>query len=571
MRKAIRRKKRLSLVIAVLLLGSLFSNPALAADMDSFTDVSRDAYYFQAVAWAADRGITKGTSETTFSPNEYCTRAQIVTLLYRFDGEPIVESSIPFTDVQPTDYYYGAIQWAYGIGVTTGTSETEFSPDDPCTRAQVVAFLHRHKGSPDYTATDKFLDVSSDAYYAQAVAWAESDNITLGTSETTFSPDEHCTRAQIVTFLYRYAESLGYDTSVTPQPEPDMPYTEVSSAEIASEVPSYLVDNTVRVINAVNQDLTQPGTDAFLYFTDPHVWFNTWSSADVMGSLFEHTGIKKLICGGDIATSYERNQSECIASFTDNYWTHISAILPPDARHYMVRGNHDYYWTNPYTDRYEYLSDTDVHYYVMQAGSNQESYVNSVEGKNYYTFSNDTAKIEYIVLSTVLGKGSYNIDGAQIDWLIDQLADVPAGYSTLVIGHIPVSAAMASYDESANNLDVVQEVLEAYANKKSTTIQIWDMLGYSHDRPVDYSWSQSNLIGYLAGHEHGDCFLSQNGVNYINVCADAPYTDVFVGTKLERTVGTQSECAVDACIINTEDRTMTLYRIGAGEDLVFSY
>ena len=172
----------------------------------TFVDVPENAYYAPAVNWAVEKGVTEGTSATTFSPDAACTRAQIVTFLYRAAGSPAVKSTAnPFTDVTASDYYYNAVLWAVENGITTGTSETTFSPNESCTRAQCVTFLYRAVGSAA-TAKASFTDVSADAYYAPAVAWAVEKGVTEGTSATTFSPDDACTRAQIVTFLYRAAQ-----------------------------------------------------------------------------------------------------------------------------------------------------------------------------------------------------------------------------------------------------------------------------------------------------------------------------------------------------------------------------
>ena len=169
----------------------------------TFADVPENAYYAPAVAWAVEKGVTEGTSATTFSPDAACTRAQIVTFLYRAAGSPAVKSTVnPFTDVTAGDYYYNAVLWAVENGITTGTSATTFSPNESCTRAQCVTFLYRAVGSAA-TAKAGFTDVSADAYYAPAVDWAVEKGVTTGTSATTFSPDDACTRAQIVTFLYR--------------------------------------------------------------------------------------------------------------------------------------------------------------------------------------------------------------------------------------------------------------------------------------------------------------------------------------------------------------------------------
>lgn len=169
-----------------------------------FVDVKEGAYYYNAVLWAVEQKITSGTSATTFSPDASCTRAQMVTFLWRAAGSPKVENGKnPFTDVKADAYYYDAVLWAVEKGVTSGTSATTFSPDATVTRGQTVTFLYRNAGSPEVSGTMPFTDVEADAYYAKAVQWAVQQKITTGTSETTFSPMSDCTRGQIVTFLYR--------------------------------------------------------------------------------------------------------------------------------------------------------------------------------------------------------------------------------------------------------------------------------------------------------------------------------------------------------------------------------
>ena len=170
----------------------------------SFVDVPSGSYYEDAVDWAVANGITTGTDAAHFSPDGICTRAQAVTFLWRAAGRPAPESrTMPFTDVPADSYYYDAVLWAVENGITKGTSSTTFSPDDTCTRAQIVTFLWRSEQSPAAGSSNPFTDVSADAYYADAVLWAVKEAITTGTTRTTFSPDAECTRAQIVTFLWR--------------------------------------------------------------------------------------------------------------------------------------------------------------------------------------------------------------------------------------------------------------------------------------------------------------------------------------------------------------------------------
>ena len=169
-----------------------------------FVDVATGSYYEDAVDWAVGNGITQGTDATHFAPDGICTRAQAVAFLWRAAGSPKPETrTMPFTDVPAGSYYYDAVLWAVENDITKGTSDTTFSPNMTCTRAQIVAFLWRSEKSPAAGTANPFADVKSTAYYADAVLWAVKENITRGTTNTTFSPDADCTRAQIVTFLWR--------------------------------------------------------------------------------------------------------------------------------------------------------------------------------------------------------------------------------------------------------------------------------------------------------------------------------------------------------------------------------
>ena len=169
-----------------------------------FVDVATSSYYEDAVDWAVGNGITQGTDDTHFSPDGICTRAQAVTFLWRAAGSPKPETrTMPFTDVPAGSYYYDAVLWAVENDITKGTSDTTFSPNMTCTRAQIVAFLWRSEKSPAAGTANPFADVKSAAYYADAVLWAAKKDITRGTTNTTFSPDADCTRSQIVTFLWR--------------------------------------------------------------------------------------------------------------------------------------------------------------------------------------------------------------------------------------------------------------------------------------------------------------------------------------------------------------------------------
>ena len=170
-----------------------------------FRDVSTDAYYYEAVKWAQKKGITGGIGDGLFGPNQPCTRAQIVTFLWRAAGSPVVNYAMDLADVPGDAYYAEAVRWALSQGITTGTADGKFSPNAPCTRAQSMTFLFRaSKASAD--GAPAFSDVAADAYYAEAVKWATDSGITNGTTSSTFSPGSGCTRAQIVTFLWRLYE-----------------------------------------------------------------------------------------------------------------------------------------------------------------------------------------------------------------------------------------------------------------------------------------------------------------------------------------------------------------------------
>lgn len=166
----------------------------------SFNDVAKDAYYADAVEWAVESNITTGTSSTTFSPDMTCTRAQILTFIWRAAGSPSAETVNPFSDVKDSDYYYDAAIWAFENDMVKGST---FDADTPCTRASTVLYLWKYNGSPVLGSLSQFADVAEDAEYADAVSWAVYCDITTGVSDSEFAPDMVCSRGQIVTFLYR--------------------------------------------------------------------------------------------------------------------------------------------------------------------------------------------------------------------------------------------------------------------------------------------------------------------------------------------------------------------------------
>lgn len=174
-----------------------------AAPTVKFTDVSKDDWFYEPVMWAVTNNITSGVSETKFAPNQSCTRAQAVMFLWNQAGKPNVSTKNSFKDVKSSDWYYKAVQWAVKEGITNGTSKTTFSPNKECNRAEIVTFLWNQAGKPNVSTKNPFKDVKSSDWYYKAVQWAVKKGVTSGTSKTAFSPTKTCTRAQIVTFIYR--------------------------------------------------------------------------------------------------------------------------------------------------------------------------------------------------------------------------------------------------------------------------------------------------------------------------------------------------------------------------------
>ena len=178
--------------------------------LNFFVDVPANAYYYDAVLWAAENGITGGVDDTHFAPNAPCTRAQIVTFLWRAVGSPVVNYAMDFSDVPADAYYAEAVRWAVSQGITKGTGDTTFGPNATCTRAQAMTFIYRSEQAQGggmqgaWMFLNPFSDVDLENYYGEAVMWAVANGVTSGTTDTTFSPNADCTRAQIVTFLYRF-------------------------------------------------------------------------------------------------------------------------------------------------------------------------------------------------------------------------------------------------------------------------------------------------------------------------------------------------------------------------------
>ncbi len=168
-----------------------------------FKDVAKGSYYYEPVNWAVNKKITTGASADTFVPNEPCTRAQMVTFLWRAAGSPEAATSTTFGDVPQYEYYAQAVSWAASVGVTTGTGNWSFSPSAPCTRGQMATFLYRYSKSPQVSGDMPFADVADSSYYSDAVLWAYKNGVTTGITANMYHPDDTCTRGQMVTFLYR--------------------------------------------------------------------------------------------------------------------------------------------------------------------------------------------------------------------------------------------------------------------------------------------------------------------------------------------------------------------------------
>ncbi len=223
------KSKYLSRICATILVVCLFGSllvTASATQVNPFEDVKTADYFYDAVLWAVDQNITKGVGDGKFAPLKTCTRAEAVTFLWRAMGEPTPTStSCKFTDVEKNAYYYTAVLWAVEENITTGTSATTFAPNMTLTREQFVTLLWRTAGEPNVTAKVTFTDVASGVYYEKAVQWAVEEKITEGVGNNMFGPRRDCTRSQIVTLLMRYSESNSApDEPSTPQ-EPVFPIT----------------------------------------------------------------------------------------------------------------------------------------------------------------------------------------------------------------------------------------------------------------------------------------------------------------------------------------------------------
>lgn len=197
-------KRIFAVLLAVVLAVSTMSVTAYAAE-NPFVDVKPSAYYYDSVMWAVENGITSGVSADRFAPNDFCTRGQFVTFLWKTMGSPEPNSlTNPFSDVKTTDYFYKAVLWAAEQGIASGSGNGAFKPRDICTRAQAVTFLFKAQGGYAISGSCGFTDVKESSYYYNAVIWAAANGITQGVSATEFGPNRNCTRGQLVIFLYKF-------------------------------------------------------------------------------------------------------------------------------------------------------------------------------------------------------------------------------------------------------------------------------------------------------------------------------------------------------------------------------
>ena len=222
------KKNVISLLLALALMFMGCAVHATGTDGNSFADVPKGAFYYDAVNWAVENDITQGMGGGLFQPGGVCNRAQAVTFLWRLEGKPSASGESTFSDVQNGSWYADAVAWAVGRNITNGMGGGIFKPSGTCNRAQIVTFLWRYAGMPDANGDNPFTDVPDGEWYAEAVAWAVEEGITNGLTETTFGPHASCNRAQIVTFLYRYAMS----TNEPPVTEPSEPGWDMGDEEL---------------------------------------------------------------------------------------------------------------------------------------------------------------------------------------------------------------------------------------------------------------------------------------------------------------------------------------------------
>lgn len=373
-------KKLTSMLLVLALL--IMQVPASFAAEISFTDVKDGAWFSEPVAWAVENEITTGTSETTFSPNDNCTRAQIVTFLWRAAGQPdLTGDENPFTDVKESDYFYKAVLWAVENSITTGVTATEFGPKNICTREQAVTFMYRAKGQPKpLISTNPFLDVKSTSFSYNPILWAVGYGITNGAAPSKFEPSASCTRAQIVTFLYR-------EETITP---PEKFYLVRFYPNNGSAVPEQEVGEGLTV--SVPADPTRPGyTFAGWYrngalttpydFSKPVTgWITLYAKWDKIETAYDYL-VKKIQAEGEYSISQSSGsgiydlilyEKETSSSYTvayleyavnTHYITAYTGVITSSGKIYassmeIIDDKPQFYDTE-----FEYESDSGAYYY----------------------------------------------------------------------------------------------------------------------------------------------------------------------------------------------------------------
>lgn len=271
-------RKPLSMAVSLaVVMGLLCSITAYAAGT-GFTDVDENAYYAGPVEWAVENNITAGTGDNTFSPDAVCTRAQAVTFLWRLYGSPDVYAATAFTDVNKTDYYYNAVLWAVVNGITKGTSDTTFSPNDTVNRGQIVTFLYRASvDGYESSQANTFKDVAKGDYFYYPVLWANEVGITTGTDVNTFSPNQGCTRGQMVTFLCRMSFIVDPD-----DPEWDLPDYDFTSSSLKCAHAD--MDTINRASNDIFANSPEPGKTPAIQLV------NQYFKGDTSGAQYDDNG-----------------------------------------------------------------------------------------------------------------------------------------------------------------------------------------------------------------------------------------------------------------------------------------
>lgn len=267
-------KKRIAVVLSLILVVSCLGIP-VSATIRQFDDVKTDDYFYYPVQWAAANGVTEGIGANLFGPSKPCTRAQVVMFLWRAADSPAPSNvSNPFIDVSAEDYFYTAVLWAVENGITSGVNEKEFGPNQTCTRAQIVTFLWQFKDAPvPANPTPGFSDVDAGAYYAAPVAWALENEVTAGIGGSRFAPEQTCTRGQVVTFLFKTMGMVApEDPDPTVPPEPTVPVEPgvLENIQTCTDMVAgvFHYEEAKKVLDLVNNARAENGLSPLTWSTD---------------------------------------------------------------------------------------------------------------------------------------------------------------------------------------------------------------------------------------------------------------------------------------------------------------